>query len=46
MSDSPKEAHVMVDLSDTLEIVVLSSDNEPMEGLDDHLEEEDGLEED
>ena len=35
-----------VDLPDTPEIMVLSSDDKPMEGLADHLEEKDDLEED
>ena len=30
----------MVDLLNATEIVVLGSDNEPMEGLEDHIEEE------
>ena len=42
MPDSPREAHVMVDLLNTQEIMVLSYDNEPMEGFED----EDDLEED
>jgi len=46
MPDSPGEAHVVVDLPDTPEIMVLSSDDEPVEGLEDHLEEGDDLEED
>ena len=35
MSDSPREAHVRVDLPDTLVIVVLSSYDEHMEGFED-----------
>jgi len=46
MLDSSGEAHVVVDLLDTPEIVVRSSDDDPMEGLKNHLEEEDDLEED
>ena len=42
MPESPREAHMVVDLPDTPKIVVLSSDNEPMEGFED----EDDLEED
>lgn len=42
MSDSPGEAHVVMDLPDTSEIVVLSSDDELMEGFED----KDDLEED
>ena len=41
MPNSPEKAHVVVDLLDTSEIVVLTSDDEPMEGLENHLEEED-----
>ena len=40
------EAHVVVDLLDAPEIVVLSPNDKPMEGLDDHLEEEDNPDED
>ena len=36
----------MVDLHDTLEIVVVSFDDEPIQGFEGHLEEEDDLEED
>jgi len=46
MSDSPGEAHVVVDLSDIPKIMVVSSDDEPMEGFEGHLEEEDDPEED
>ena len=45
-ADSAVEVDVVVDLSDTPEIVVFSSDFEPVKGLKDHLEEEDDLEED
>jgi len=45
MPDGPGEAHVILDLPDTLEVMVVSSDDEPMEGLEGHLEEEDDLEE-
>jgi len=37
---------VVVDLPDTLEVVVVSSNDEPMEGFEGHLEEEDDLGED
>jgi len=46
MPDTPEEVHVVVDLSDTPEIVVLSPDDAPIEGLEDHLEEVDDPEED
>ena len=37
---------MVVDLPDTLEIVVVSSDDEPMEGFEGNLEEEDDLDND
>ena len=46
MPESPWEVHIVVDLPDTLEIVVLSPDDEPIKGLEDHLEDEDDPEED
>ena len=46
MHDSPGEAHVVVDLPDALEIVIVSSDDEPMEGFKGHLAEEDDTKED
>ena len=46
MPDSPVEVDIAVDLSDTLEIMVLCPDDEPMEGLEDHLGDEDDSEED
>jgi len=46
MPDSPWEVFMVVDLLDTPEFMVLTSDDEPMESLKDHLEEEDDLEED
>jgi len=44
MPDSPREVHIVVDLTKTSEIVALSPDDEPMEELEDHLEDEDDLE--
>jgi len=38
MPTSPGEVHVMVDLPDTPEIVVLSPGDEPMDDLEDRLE--------
>ena len=46
MPDSPGEVHVVVDLHDTPKIMVFSPDDEPMEGLEDHLKDEDNPEED
>jgi len=46
MPNSPGEAHVVVDLSDTREILVVSSEDEAMEGFEGHTEEEDDPEED
>ena len=46
MPNSPGEAHVVVDLSDTREILVVSSEDEAMEDFEGHLEEEGDLEED
>jgi len=46
MLNNPGEVPVVVDLPYTLEIAVLSPDDEPMVGLEDHLEDEDDLEED
>jgi len=46
MPDGPGEVHVMVDLLDTPEIMVPNLDDEPMEGLEDHLKDEDDPEED
>ena len=46
MPDSPVEAHVIVDLSDTPEIVVVSSEDEATEDFEGHLEKEDDPEED
>ena len=46
MPDSHGDAHMVVDLPDTPEIVVLSSNDELMEGVEDHLEDEDDPEED
>ena len=46
MLDSPGEAHVVVDLSDIPEFVVVSSNDEPIEDFEGHLEEEDDLDED
>ena len=46
MLDSPREAHVVVNLLDTPEIVEVSSEDEAMEGFEGHLEEEDDPEED
>jgi len=40
------EAHMVMDLSDSLEVVVISIDDKPMEDLDDHLEADNNLEED
>ena len=45
MPNSPREAHVVVDLPNTPEIMIVSSDDEPMEGFEGHLEEEDDPEE-
>ena len=46
MTDSPGEVHMVVDLPDTLKIMVLSPDDESIEGLEGHLEDEDDREED
>jgi len=46
MPNSPEEAHVVAELPDTPEIMMLSSDDEPMEGLGDYLVEENDPEED
>ena len=46
MPDSPGEAHVVVDLRDTSEIIVVSSDDEPMEGFESYLKEKYDPEED
>ena len=46
MPDSPRETLVVVDLPNAPEIMVLSSDDDPMKGLEDHLEEENDPEED
>jgi len=46
MPDSLGEAHVVVDLPDTPEIVVVSFEDDAMEGFEGHLEEEDDPEED
>ena len=46
MSHSPAEAHVVVDLPNTPEIVVFSSEDVAIEGFEGRLEEEDDLEED
>jgi len=43
---SPRELHVVVAIPNTLEIMVLSPDEKPMEGLEDHLGDEDDSEED
>ena len=45
MLDSLREAYVVVDLPDTSEIMVISSDDEPIEGFEDHQEEDDDPEE-
>jgi len=37
MPDSPGEAYVVVDLPDTSEIMVVSSDDKPMKGFEGHL---------
>jgi len=37
---------MVMDLSDSLEVVVISIDDKPMEDLDDHLEADNNLEED
>ena len=44
MLDNRGEVRVVVDLPDTLEIVVLSLNDESIEGLEDHLEDKDNLE--
>jgi len=46
MPNSPGEVHVVVDLPNTLEIVVVSFEDEAMEGFEAHLEEEEDPEED
>jgi len=46
MSDSPVDSHVVVDLSDTQEIVVVSFEDEDIEDFRGHLEEEDDPKED
>jgi len=46
MPDSPGKAHVVVDLPNTLKVVVVSSNDEPMQGFEGHLEEEDDPEKD
>jgi len=46
MPNGPGEAHVVVVLPDTLEIVAVSSEDEAMEDFEGHLEEQDNLEED
>jgi len=46
MLDSLGEAHVVVDLLDTSEIMVVSFDDEPMEGFEGYLEKEDDPKED
>jgi len=46
MPDSSGEAHVVVDLPDTPEIVVDSLDGEPIEGFEGHPVDEGDLEED
>jgi len=45
MPNSPGEAYVMVDLLDMPEIMVASSDDEPMEDFEGHLEDKDDPEE-
>ena len=45
MLDSLGEAHVVVDLLDTLEVVAVISDNKPIEGFKGHLKKEDDPEE-
>ena len=45
MPNSPGKAHVVADLSDTPEIMVASFDDEPMQGFEGHLKEEDDPEE-
>jgi len=46
MPDSPGEAHVVVDLLDTPKIVVVSSEDDAMEGFEGTLEEEGDLKQD
>ena len=46
MPDSSGSAHAVVDLPDTPKIVVVSSQDEAMEGFEGHLEEEHDPEED
>jgi len=46
MLDSPRETHVVVDLPDIPEIVVVSYEVEAMEDFEGHLEEEDDPKED
>ena len=46
MPNSPREIHVVVDLPDTPEIVILSFEDEAMEGFKSHMEEKDDPEED
>ena len=46
MPDSPGELLVVVDLLDTPKITALTPNDEPMEGLGDHLKEEDEPDED
>ena len=41
MPNSPGEAHVVVDLPDTPEIVVINSEDEAIEDFKGHLEKED-----
>jgi len=40
MPDSPDKAHLVVDLPDTSEIMVVSSDDKPIEGFKGHLEDD------
>ena len=40
------EAHVVIDLPDSLGVVVISSDDEPIEDFEDHLKVEDDPEKD
>ena len=46
MPNSPGEAHVVVDLPDTPEIVVVSYEDEAMEDFEGYMEEKDDPQED
>ena len=45
MPDSPGEAHMVIDLPDTLDLVVISSGDEGHQGEGDDLEEDQDIDE-